>query len=130
MIRRPPRSTLFPYTTLFRSALREFDKQAGIDWMWDEHIMDPYLSTFGKTSSSHAIDQSPTDQDESFVMGNEIVTAKQLKTFAATRSKDITDTFGADFMNEFRKDPVTIFKSLPLDQKKVIYRQANENSPS
>src|SRR2546422_1215903 len=25
MIRRPPRSTLFPYTTLFRSALREVD---------------------------------------------------------------------------------------------------------
>src|SRR5947207_3452360 len=24
MIRRPPRSTLFPYTTLFRSCLREF----------------------------------------------------------------------------------------------------------
>src|SRR5258708_25445770 len=26
MIRRPPRSTLFPYTTLFRSALGEFDR--------------------------------------------------------------------------------------------------------
>src|SRR3712207_9211335 len=25
MIRRPPRSTLFPYTTLFRSIAREFD---------------------------------------------------------------------------------------------------------
>src|SRR2546427_4736533 len=25
MIRRPPRSTLFPYTTLFRSALSEFE---------------------------------------------------------------------------------------------------------
>src|SRR3712207_7727048 len=25
MIRRPPRSTLFPYTTLFRSAIPEFD---------------------------------------------------------------------------------------------------------
>src|SRR2546430_10274473 len=29
MIRRPPRSTLFPYTTLFRSVLR-FDEQAAI----------------------------------------------------------------------------------------------------
>src|SRR3712207_7537188 len=27
MIRRPPRSTLFPYTTLFRSGLRERDDQ-------------------------------------------------------------------------------------------------------
>src|SRR3712207_9554328 len=29
MIRRPPRSTLFPYTTLFRSALREMEADVG-----------------------------------------------------------------------------------------------------
>src|SRR2546430_10400715 len=29
MIRRPPRSTLFPYTTLFRSRLRDADRQPG-----------------------------------------------------------------------------------------------------
>jgi len=29
MIRRPPRSTLFPYTTLFRSIFREFDEGTG-----------------------------------------------------------------------------------------------------
>src|SRR2546422_7365163 len=34
MIRRPPRSTLFPYTTLFRSQLdREIaDREASFDW--------------------------------------------------------------------------------------------------
>src|SRR5438094_5716124 len=31
MLRRPPRSTLFPYTTLFRSALRLFDARPGDD---------------------------------------------------------------------------------------------------
>src|SRR3712207_7563215 len=30
MIRRPPRSTLFPYTTLFRSAARGFDALHGL----------------------------------------------------------------------------------------------------
>src|SRR2546425_6765620 len=30
MIRRPPRSTLFPYTTLFRSLLAEIDEPVGI----------------------------------------------------------------------------------------------------
>src|SRR5256885_7797463 len=30
MIRRPPRSTLFPYTTLFRSALREAHEEVGL----------------------------------------------------------------------------------------------------
>src|SRR5258707_8964081 len=29
MIRRPPRSTLFPYTTLFRSAANDFDRRLG-----------------------------------------------------------------------------------------------------
>src|SRR5256885_7902341 len=29
MIRRPPRSTLFPYTTLFRSLIGEFDRRSG-----------------------------------------------------------------------------------------------------
>src|SRR5688572_31533587 len=31
MIRRPPRSTLFPYTTLFRSNLNRFNVSPGID---------------------------------------------------------------------------------------------------
>src|SRR3712207_9485858 len=43
MIRRPPRSTLFPYTTLFRSSL--FD----IDPRWDDHSNDD----LGDFYSSH-----------------------------------------------------------------------------
>jgi len=35
MIRRPPRSTLFPYTTLFRSlADREVGKSGGVSYLW------------------------------------------------------------------------------------------------
>src|SRR5437660_2939599 len=32
MIRRPPRSTLFPYTTLFRSPLRRASSRASATW--------------------------------------------------------------------------------------------------
>src|SRR2546430_11844404 len=39
MIRRPPRSTLFPYTTLFRSAARERDRREGRD-LADAHQRD------------------------------------------------------------------------------------------
>src|SRR3712207_8984526 len=36
MIRRPPRSTLFPYTTLFRSVVRAVrHRPAGGDGLWD-----------------------------------------------------------------------------------------------
>src|SRR5436190_23992924 len=34
MIRRPPRSTLFPYTTLFRSRIREAERAM----MYDEYV--------------------------------------------------------------------------------------------
>src|SRR2546426_6119072 len=33
MIRRPPRSTLFPYTTLFRSAARPMNRRHVLDWL-------------------------------------------------------------------------------------------------
>src|SRR2546426_9171678 len=37
MIRRPPRSTLFPYTTLFRSVMPADARQrgAGLRWPWE-----------------------------------------------------------------------------------------------
>src|SRR5438034_4406311 len=34
MIRRPPRSTLFPYTTLFRSCSRRRRRAAPAGWWW------------------------------------------------------------------------------------------------
>src|SRR3712207_8322576 len=43
MIRRPPRSTLFPYTTLFRSRLgREGRRRVVEDLCWERHA-DVYL---------------------------------------------------------------------------------------
>src|SRR5256885_16628653 len=42
MIRRPPRSTLFPYTTLFRSAIRRARKEFGLANL---KIMVPFCRT-------------------------------------------------------------------------------------
>src|SRR3712207_7113541 len=54
MIRRPPRSTLFPYTTLFRSPEREtediqavIDHVADIDWVALDAPGDPVLGAIG-----------------------------------------------------------------------------------
>src|SRR2546429_7473791 len=41
MIRRPPRSTLFPYTTLFRSQLRAILRAAA---HWEIHLLVPMLA--------------------------------------------------------------------------------------
>jgi hypothetical protein len=118
---------------LFAVALSEFDKVAGIDWMYDEHILDPYFSTFGKSASTHdtiAASKQDDTEDESFVIGNEYVTPAQLKRLVTVNSKNITDTFGEDFMKEYLKDAVGIFKSLPIDQKKILIRMATNDSPS
>src|SRR3712207_8428040 len=55
MIRRPPRSTLFPYTTLFRSRLTEadvcnaFDRLAAVEGLTRE------ASTFGVVQVIHGL---------------------------------------------------------------------------
>src|SRR3712207_8337258 len=46
MIRRPPRSTLFPYTTLFRSALTEGRTQGFPATPPGSVIGDPHFTTF------------------------------------------------------------------------------------
>src|SRR5687768_17724156 len=45
MIRRPPRSTLFPYTTLFRSDFIATRKQA--DWIEDSRVIFQKKAAFG-----------------------------------------------------------------------------------
>src|SRR3712207_9503386 len=50
MMRRPPRSTLFPYTTLFRSRLRETALSRGAteaEVGWTETAFDPDVLTVG-----------------------------------------------------------------------------------
>src|SRR2546430_15881456 len=63
MIRRPPRSTLFPYTTLFRSRSSQFSNDlsrdvagwnAGLQLNWD--IFDGFLSR-GKVEEAKALYQ-------------------------------------------------------------------------
>lgn len=116
----------------FAVTLGEFDKVAGIDHLYGQEILDPWFSTFGEkvaADSAASLKKSKGDDDKSYVFGNEMVTGKALKDLAATSSKSLNDTFGADFMKEFRKEPITIFESMPLDQKKILCRMANDNSP-
>src|SRR3712207_8333065 len=45
MIRRPPRSTLFPYTTLFRSVAREFERDAhDVGLEHPERLLEKFLA--------------------------------------------------------------------------------------
>src|SRR3712207_8951137 len=57
MIRRPPRSTLFPYTTLFRSVLREGEFLT-VSWCTEAWIVLLVLST-AQTSMGMMLDPVP-----------------------------------------------------------------------
>src|SRR5258708_29817944 len=64
MIRRPPRSTLFPYTTLFRSALRRLREERGLTALVVTHdleLLDPAFDhVFAMRSEEHTSElQSP-----------------------------------------------------------------------
>jgi hypothetical protein len=98
----------------FALALGEFDKVAGIDHLYDQHVLDPYYSTYGVKQA----------EEGALLAGNDYISQDELKRFARTCSGKLHDTFGGDFVKEFRKDPVGITRSLPADQKKMVIRLA------
>src|SRR3712207_6916697 len=62
MIRRPPRSTLFPYTTLFRShlkALVKLQKGAQEVGFIERHPREPFLRIFERPENVVEMDQNP-----------------------------------------------------------------------
>jgi hypothetical protein len=107
----------------FAPVLGAFDESVGLHHYYDSHVMDPYYSTFGFQKVAEESDEW------SDVVGNYQITAKELKTFALAQWMRLQKQFGLEFAEEFRKDPIAIYKSLPVDQKKLIIRLATENAP-
>lgn len=104
------------------SMLVEFDKLAGLDHLYDRTIPDPYYSIYG-------FEKDAEEADFSEVIGNETVTAADLTRLARIGAFTVKSTFGEEFQEEFLKDPVGIFKSMPLAQKKMMMRMANSTQP-
>lgn len=102
-------------------ALREFDKIAGLDVLYDSDVPDPYFSVFGKEKTA--------EEDFHDMDGNEHIHGHELKRFSLAAFKQVAGTFGEDFAEEFQKDPVAIYKSLPKEQKTMIRRMATDNAP-
>lgn len=106
----------------YATVLEAFDKTAGIAHLYDAHVMDPFYSTFGFEKTAEG-----DDFKDSIL--NFHVTGADLKRLALT-PKNLEAVFGDDFVEEFRKDPISIYKSMPVEQKKLIIRMATENSPA
>lgn len=103
------------------AALEEFDKIAGIDWCYDQSVMDPYISTYG-------VQKTAADEGDSWIEGNDYITKKQITNYAVTGFHTLKHDYGDDMAKEFKKDPWGIFNSLPVDQKRRIARAAGDNS--
>lgn len=111
------RATVEP--EVFALALVEMDKIAGVHHFYDRDLLDPYLSTFG-------FEKCATYSES---IGNDYVNEFMLQQTAVSSYALIKERFGEDLADEFKKDPVGIFKSLPMEQKKIIMRLAADVQP-
>lgn len=110
--------------SLFCATLEEFDKATGLDRHYGNGVYDPYFSTYG------CLFKTAQDKDNwSWIDGNSYLTYANLATIVKTRVPSLTQTFGADFVKELRADPISIFDSLPRDQKRMVAAMAVDNVP-
>lgn len=103
---------------LYAATLEEFDKTAGIEHLYDRGVLDPFYSTYGVKVAE--------DSNGSYVLGNDVIMYSDLLQLAQTTCAGMKNAFGDDFVKEFRKDPIAIFESLPVDQKRVVGRMAGD----
>ena len=103
----------------FAQKLEEFDLKSGLDKFWDNSLSDAWYSTF----NIEKVGMGFTEAKASFKVGEFHVTEDELKLLSQDAQK-IRSMFGEKFSNEFVKNPVEIFQSMPLPQKKVIAKMA------
>jgi len=101
-------------------ALEAFDEKTGLSAMWDRDIPDPYLTVFGLLKEAKGVE--PTG--ETFHIGPDAVTSDELNRLADRGKAELIQHFGETFANGFARNPVSVFKSLPLPEKRTVARMA------
>lgn len=103
--------------------LKTADAHFGISQTYDSPMgfWDPYRAVYGKVAED-------VEESWSWIDGGDYVNAEMLRDLANNRYKVVSMAYGEDFMHSFQKDPVEMFDSLPLPQKRVISRLARDNS--
>ena len=102
--------------------LSAFDVNTGLNHSYDSTISDPFYSIYGNTKMASKAAWSD-------IIGNDMVTYADLRRLAQVGTHTVRDTFGEDFQEEFRKDPIGVYESLPRDQKRMVIHMANGTSP-
>jgi len=99
---------------VFAEGLAQIDVLAESDRHWGKDIPDPWLSTFGIEKTA----------EWRWVHANDVLTEEQLKNFVTSSRKFLRQNFSEDLADELKKNPTSVFDSLPLPQQRVIARLA------
>jgi len=110
------RAELRPDT--YAEVLRRFDLEHGLNQGWDRVIPNPWESTFGVKVASKVL----------WTSGAERVTDYELHNLARNNLESVKQQYSDDFVEEFQKDPESVFMSMPDPQKKLFARMANDAS--
>ncbi len=101
----------------FAVMLEQFDRQTGLADRWGNGIDAPYFSVYGFEKRANW----------SFTHSNDHINEDQLKRLSTDviRREELKRRFGCDMVEEFEKDPIQIFDSLPLEHKRIIMHMAS-----
>jgi hypothetical protein len=102
----------------YAECLRRFDVNHGFDYAWDQEIPSPWASTFGLQKTAEVLWEEGADR----------MTREQLINMAENHTSGIQELFSHDFLREFIKDPVAVFNSLPLPNKRILARLSDQMS--
>lgn len=94
-------------------ALSYLDEENGLDFDWDGRLLDPYAAVLAheKTAEQYAHHDS---------LGS--ITDEDLHRLAAKEKRNVEKALGEEFYESFKDDPVSVYKSLPMDEKRVLIR--------
>lgn len=104
----------------FAQALENFDRESGLDALWDREVPDPWYSTF----ATEKLAKGALPETQSFEVGVDRVTETELRHLASSGKRTVAAHFDSAIANAFEKDPIGVFKSMPLPQKRVMARMA------
>jgi hypothetical protein len=98
----------------FAEVLAQLDIMNHSDRLWDTQLPDPWESTFGVAKEA----------EWKWIEGNSTLAEPQLRNLATKEQQLLTDTLGEDIASGMAKDPIGIFESMPLTQKRLIAQLA------
>lgn len=101
--------------------LGQFDQQTGLAFYYEtKYVPDPFFSVYGVEKTAAF----------SETIGNQTVTADDLEFLAKNRIHLVKGTFDLEMAKEFKTDPVGIYKSLPVAQRKILANLAKSMNSS